>query len=259
MPTRILRDDILQSERVAALGWAEEVFYRRLMSVADDYGRFHAHPSLIRAACYPLQLNKVSDPDIEKWLACVQKAALVRVYPAKDGKRYLEILRFGQRVQSKSKFPAPPDEQKESTVDHGGSPQPTALVGVEDGEKLFSGSPSGDPPPDDGELRAGKADPIPYQAIVDGYNATMTGLAKVRMLTADRKTAIRKAWQVVPDRSLRFFDAIWRTYADDPFTNGAGPYSGDHANWRPDFDYLIRGKVITRAFERAMNELETMQ
>lgn len=110
-----------------------------------------------------------------------------------------------------------------------------------------------------GEDAPTRNDPIPYQAIVDGYNATMTGLAKVRMLTADRKNAIRKAWQVVPDKSLRFFDAIWRTYADDPFTNGSGPYSGDHANWRPDFDYLIRGKVITRAFERAVNELETMQ
>lgn len=139
MPNRVLRDGILSSERIAALGWAEEVFYRRLHSVVDDYGRFHAHHSLLRAACYPLQLEKVSDSDIGKWLLATEKAGLVRVYPAKDGKRYLEVEDFGQRIQGKSKFPEPICSA--STVDHGGPPETTvsngdppestAVVGVE--------------------------------------------------------------------------------------------------------------------------------
>lgn len=130
MPTRVIRDGILTSERVDALSFAEEVFYRRLQSVVDDYGRFYAHPSLVRAACYPLKLNKVSDSDIGKWLTACVNAALVRVYPAKDGKRYLEILDFGQRVQSKSKFPEPDGTVTDSTVIHGDTPEKTALVGV---------------------------------------------------------------------------------------------------------------------------------
>lgn len=174
MPTRVLRDGILTSERIALLGWAEEVFYRRLMSVADDHGRFYAHPSLIRAACYPLVLDKVSDSDIEKWLTACVDAALVRVYRALDRKCYLEILDFGQRVQSKSKFPdpdaasrvSPVDAEKvredaecrrvlpghigaspELTVIHGGPPKPTALVGdgVEDGDGVDAGA---KPPPE---------------------------------------------------------------------------------------------------------------
>ena len=108
MPNRILREGILTSERMARLTWAEECFYRRLMSVVDDYGRYHAHPTLLRAACYPLQLEKVSDSDIGKWLLATEKAALVRVYPAQDGKRYLELLDFKQQVRAKtSKFPQP--------------------------------------------------------------------------------------------------------------------------------------------------------
>lgn len=110
MPTRMLREGILTSERVASLNWGEEVFYRRLMSVVDDFGRYYATPMLLRAACYPLQLNKVSDSDIEKWIAGCATAALVRVYPASDGKRYIELLDFRQRVRaSVSKFPQPPD------------------------------------------------------------------------------------------------------------------------------------------------------
>lgn len=107
MPNRIVRDGILTSEAMASLSWPAEVCYRRLMSVVDDHGRFHGLPMLIRAACYPLQLDKVSDADIGKWLSECETAALVSVYPAADGKRYVQIEKFGQQVRSKSKFPEP--------------------------------------------------------------------------------------------------------------------------------------------------------
>lgn len=106
MPNRILREGILTSPRMARLGWPEEVFYRRLHSVVDDFGRYFADAGLLRAACYPRQLNKVSDSDIGKWLTVLVEAALVRVYPAEDGERYLEVLDFGQQVRAKkSRFP----------------------------------------------------------------------------------------------------------------------------------------------------------
>lgn len=108
MPVRLLRDGILTSERVCSLDWPSEIFYRRLMSVVDDFGRYTANPKLLRAALYPLQLDKVTDADIGKWTACAQKAGLVSVYPALDGKRYLELLDFRQQVKAKkSKFPPP--------------------------------------------------------------------------------------------------------------------------------------------------------
>lgn len=108
MPNRILREGILTSPRIAKLGWAEEVFYRRLHSVVDDFGRYFADHGLLLAACYPRQLKKVSDSDIGKWLAACEAAALVRVYPAQDGERYLELLDFGHQIRAKkSKFPNP--------------------------------------------------------------------------------------------------------------------------------------------------------
>lgn len=96
----------MTSERVVRLSWPAEVFYRRLMSVVDDFGRYHSHTTLIRAACYPLQLEKVSDSDVGKWIRETEEAGLVRVYPAEDGKRYLELQDFRQQVRAKgSKFP----------------------------------------------------------------------------------------------------------------------------------------------------------
>lgn len=81
------------------------------MSVVDDYGRYYADPGMLHAACYPRQLNKVSDSDIGKWLTACVNAALVRVYPAKDGESYLQLLDFGQQVRAKkSKYPGPLSE-----------------------------------------------------------------------------------------------------------------------------------------------------
>lgn len=111
MPNRILREGILTSPRIARLDWASEVFYRRLMSVVDDFGRYYADAGMLRAACYPRQLGKVSDSDIGKWLTALVEAALVRVYPALDGERYLQLLDFRQQARAaKSKFPEPHSE-----------------------------------------------------------------------------------------------------------------------------------------------------
>lgn len=107
------------------------------------------------------------------------------------------------------------------------------------------------------EAPAGRSDSIPYQAIVDAYNGTMTGLAKVRELTTKRRTLIRSAWQASPQRrSLAFWQAYFAECQDDDFLNGNGPYGNGHANWRPTFDYLLRADVVTRVFEAAMDRME---
>jgi hypothetical protein len=106
MPDRVLRAGILTSEGVNKLSWPSEVFYRRLMSVADDFGRYDGRPSILRAALYPLKLNNVSEPDVAKWLDECSRAALVRCYVV-EGKQFIEILKFDQRLRaSKSKWPS---------------------------------------------------------------------------------------------------------------------------------------------------------
>lgn len=113
MPSRVLREGILSSERVCSLSWSEEVFYRRLHSVVDDFGRYFAKPSLLRAGCYPLQLDMVGDQDVVKWLTGCVSAGLVRVYTV-AGKDYVEVLDFGQRLRKRTaKFPEPPKNDGE--------------------------------------------------------------------------------------------------------------------------------------------------
>lgn len=104
MATRIVREGVLSSEVINSLSERAELFYRRLMSVADDYGRFWAHPKILHANVYSLRLDQVSEADVKQFLSECVAAKVVMLYG--DGK-YLEIPKFGQQTRTKSKFPTP--------------------------------------------------------------------------------------------------------------------------------------------------------
>ncbi len=135
MPKRIIRDGILTSDKFNELKkWEHEAFFFRLMLIVDDYGRYDGRPVVLRSAMYPMKLEMMRETNIERCLEALETAGLVRLYLVK-GKRYLEIANFGQRIQSKPKWPGPTEIDGESpcfTVDHGGQPDSTSTVGVED-------------------------------------------------------------------------------------------------------------------------------
>lgn len=113
MPNRILREGIIKSPRMAALvkdaGWFGEVFYRRLISVVDDYGRHNADPELLRPELFPRQLTTVRETDISRLLAACEKAGLLRLYKGVNkGEPLLELKDFRQQTRSESKWDPPP-------------------------------------------------------------------------------------------------------------------------------------------------------
>lgn len=116
---RIVRGGIIKSDRVNLLSWAGEVFYRRLMSVVDDYGRYESRPAILRADLFPLRIDKVSDADVVKWLTECSKAGLVSIYHV-NGKEFLELLDFNQRLRQKiSKYPPPVVNSQQSAYGGG--------------------------------------------------------------------------------------------------------------------------------------------
>lgn len=109
VPSRILRDGILTSDRVDLLSAEAEVFYRRLMSVVDDFGRFEAKLVRLRSSCYPLRVDAVSDQQVSGWIDVCEKAGLITRYEV-CGKAYLLMLDFKQQIRAKtSKYPDPPE------------------------------------------------------------------------------------------------------------------------------------------------------
>lgn len=117
MPDRIVRAGILTSDPVNELSWGAEVFYRRMLSVVDDYGRYDGRAPLLRAHLYPLKIDKVSEADVGKWLTECVTAGLVSLYRVAL-RPYVEVVKFGQRVRAdKSKWPAPSDSDPPSSAD----------------------------------------------------------------------------------------------------------------------------------------------
>lgn len=108
MPSRIIREGIITSDRVNQLDAPAEVFYRRLLNKVDDYGLHDARPLILLAALYPLQLSKVREVNIVRWLAEVETVNLVRLYVV-DGKNYLQVLDTKWPTRSEPKCPLPPD------------------------------------------------------------------------------------------------------------------------------------------------------
>ena len=107
MPNRYIREDAIESEALNSVSWQAEVFYRRLLNRVDDFGRFTANKSLLRASIFPLQLDKVRDSDIPRLLAECETAGLLFVYSA-DGKQWLVINKWEQGRAATSKIPQPP-------------------------------------------------------------------------------------------------------------------------------------------------------
>jgi len=106
MPTRMLRD-WTDSERIDALSAGAETLFVRLLMKVDDYGRFVAKPRLLIAACYPLKTN-LSEKQVSCWTDELNKAGLVTLYKV-DGKAYLQVERFSQRLRAKhSRYPGVP-------------------------------------------------------------------------------------------------------------------------------------------------------
>lgn len=106
MPSRLIREGILTSDRVEQLDFAAEVFYRRLMSKVDDHGLYDARPSVLRTSLYPLRVDRVREADCSRWIAACEKAGLIALYEH-GGKPYLQMLDTRWSARSEAKYPLP--------------------------------------------------------------------------------------------------------------------------------------------------------
>lgn len=104
----MIREGWLDSHKVDTLDANAERFFLRLLLKADDYGRFHATPQILRSLLFPMK-EDVRATDMSRCLSACEAAGLIRCYED-SGRKYLEIQRFDQRLRTKaSKFPEPAD------------------------------------------------------------------------------------------------------------------------------------------------------
>jgi hypothetical protein len=110
MPNRILKDSICTSPNIDGLSRDAEVFFYRLIVQCDDYGRMDARTKILRAKCYPLQIDSVSEQNVSAWLMELVNARLVSLYTV-DGQAYLQMCTWERHQQVRAKRSKYPDPQ----------------------------------------------------------------------------------------------------------------------------------------------------
>lgn len=108
MPDRLVRDELLTSERYWACSAEARCLFLSIVLSADDAARYTGAPFALRTKC---MAGTVSHERIESILSELVDADLVRRY-MHEGKPFLFVPRFGNRKRyvSSSKYPEPPKE-----------------------------------------------------------------------------------------------------------------------------------------------------
>ena len=241
MPTRIIREGILTSERVNQLTERAELFYRRLMSVVDDHGRFPANLMLLRASCYPLKLDAVKEDSIKKHLAEAEDARLIVLYTV-DDKAYLEMQDFGQRINGKPKFP-----------------------GISDGSPGIPGNPRLGEGEGEGEGVDGMRQVTPAQLVLNSYHRLLPNCQSITVLNDKRKRRIGEAVKLAkevctqqgwPYEATGFWDAYFSECAKDPWLRGDKP-NPNNPEWRQKMDTLLAEDRFAEIMDKAISAMRS--
>lgn len=119
-----------------------------------------------------------------------------------------------------------------------------------------------------GSSSPAKLPTCPIDQIVATYHEILPELPKVRVMDKAREKAIRERWAWVltstrpdgsrraemPEQALEWFrDYFTRARAND-FLMGRTPRSGEHANWRPDIEFLCKSQGLKHVIEKTPDQ-----
>lgn len=121
MSDRILRDELLTSERYWAISNDAKLLYIHLILNVDDTARFSGKNFTLRASCFPGQ--PMDAVHMERMLDELVAQDLIRMYTA-ENERFVFVPRFKQRLRFiHSRFPEPPNEINDLVIKKSDSSQ----------------------------------------------------------------------------------------------------------------------------------------
>lgn len=113
MPNRILKESICESRNLSECSFFAQDLYKRMITYADDYGRFNADPQIMLARLYPREMATVTINDVVDGLVELCGVGKIGFYTAEPRHEvYGAFPRWGehQRIRdSKKKSPEPTD------------------------------------------------------------------------------------------------------------------------------------------------------
>jgi hypothetical protein len=126
MSDRVVRDELLTSERYWSVSIQAQQLYIHLLLCVDDAARFSGKNFTIRSACFPGRV--VEAQELERILSELIDVDLVRAYMV-GCDRFLFVPRFRNRRRyvASSKFPQPPNEINDLVCEKTDSSHPQVI------------------------------------------------------------------------------------------------------------------------------------
>jgi len=116
VPARVVRGEINSSRSLSRVSLLADLCFRSLIVAVDDFGRTEADPLMLKAALFPRRPD-VTPEQVSGWVRELREEGCVQVYTV-DGVNYLAMTGWerhrGNSRRGASKFPAPPEQCKES-------------------------------------------------------------------------------------------------------------------------------------------------
>jgi hypothetical protein len=120
VPSRYLRDGILDSRRMGRVSEGAQLLYYKLLSLVDDYGRYEADPELLIIKCFPWSQASYTPEVLRRRLHELNgegneghrsSEPLIHIYEA-NGKQYLEVIDNQRTPRAmRSKYPSPSEPE----------------------------------------------------------------------------------------------------------------------------------------------------
>lgn len=221
---RIIHKDLFLNEDLSELNVEERFLYIGTIVFSDDDGRMKASPIYLKASIFPLD-TKLPIEKIKLWRDNLASKNLIGLYLA-GGKEYIFHPNW-TKWQSLRKDRYHPSD----------CPNPDKNLPL--GNQLATiGQPSAtEPNLTEPNLTEPTTKPThKLQTYIDRWNSILP--TKVLSLSRGRREHLvaRTKEAVFVDK----YDIILKKIADSDFLMGRFPRVGEHKNWKPTFDWLIK-------------------
>jgi hypothetical protein len=115
MPQRFLRPELTNSARWNAVSFEAQSLWLRIVTLADDYGRYDARPSVLWGLCWTVWNHQnpkrlVTMERTVELMGELLMAGLITIYDAGTGKWILQVEQWKERKRAASKWPDPKPE-----------------------------------------------------------------------------------------------------------------------------------------------------
>lgn len=114
MPNRIIKESIRISYDINELSPEAEVSFYRLLTYADDFGRFPSDIRILQSQLFPLKAS-IRSKDLDTWMSELVNGGLIELYIGNDNKPYGHFPTWEDhqnRRANQSKYPNPPGDGK---------------------------------------------------------------------------------------------------------------------------------------------------